>query len=175
MGFAKPLVEGLEDRACCHFVIVMTVRPISSPIVRVVVVEDNEDDRELLVRQLRKSKIDEHVKFFSDGEEATAFLSRLPPPAPFCDLIAIFLDLKLPGMDGIDVLREIREIPRVQNTSVIIMTASLNPKDFEACQDLKVAAYIPKPVTFELFSKAITGLPRLPASVSGKLKMSTTN
>jgi CheY-like chemotaxis protein len=141
----------------------------SSPIVRVVVVEDNDDDRELLIRQLRNSKIDEHVKFLSDGMEALKFLAELPPPAPFCDLIAIFLDLKLPGLNGVDLLRAIRRTPRVQNTPIIIMTSSLNPKDFEACQELKVAAFIPKPITFDLFSKAITGLPHMPASTTGKL------
>lgn len=147
----------------------MTRESGAENIVRVVVVEDNENDRDLLLRQLRKSGIDAHVKFLSDGKEALNFLSHLPPPMPFCDLIAIFLDLKLPGMGGIPLLREIRKTPRVKYTPVIIMTASLDPKDFEACQDLKVSAYIPKPVTFELFSKAITGLTSMPASPSGNL------
>jgi CheY-like chemotaxis protein len=147
----------------------MITGSIPQTIVRVVVVEDNEDDRDLLIRQLRKSRIDNHVKFLSDGKEALNFLADLPPPAPFCDLIAIFLDLRLPGMNGVNLLRAIRKTPRVQNTAVIIMTSSLDPKDFEACQDLKVAAFIPKPITFDLFSKAITGLSHMPASRSGKL------
>ena len=149
----------------------MLTKPLAQPIVRVVVVEDDEDDRELLLNQLSKSKIDHHVKFLADGKEALTFLSSLPHPEPFCDLIAIFLDLKLPGMSGIRLLSEIRKTPRVQNTPVIIMTSSLDPKDFEACQVLKVAAFIPKPVTFELFSKAITGLPQMAATQSGKLTM----
>jgi len=127
-----------------------------------VVVEDNLDDRDLLIRQLRKSQIDNHVKFLTDGKEALEFLSHLPPPLPFTDLIAIFLDLKLPGMSGVELLRAIRTLPRVQNTPVIIMTSSLDPKDFEACQELKVAAFVPKPITFESFSKAITGLTHMP-------------
>ncbi len=137
-------------------------RPLGPPVVRVVVVEDNLDDRDLLIRQLRKSQIDNHVKFLTDGEEALDFLSHLPPPLPFTDLIAIFLDLKLPGMSGVELLRAIRTLPRVQNTPVIIMTSSLDPKDFEACQELKVAAFVPKPITFESFSKAITGLTHMP-------------
>ncbi|MCE0482906.1 MAG: response regulator [Methylacidiphilales bacterium] len=128
-------------------------------IIRAVVVEDNEDDRDLLIRQLKKSEIEHNVKFIADGKEALDFLSNLPPPAPFCDLLAIFLDLKLPGMSGVDLLREIRRTPRVQNTPVIVMTSSLNPRDFEACQNLKVSAYIPKPITFESFSRAITDIP----------------
>ena len=72
-------------------------------------------------------------------------------------------------MNGVDLLREIRRTPRVQNTPVIIMTSSLDPKDFEACQKLKASAFIPKPITFDLFSKAITSLPRLAAAQSGSL------
>jgi two-component system response regulator len=137
-------------------------QPLGPPPVRVVVVEDNEDDRDLLIRQLRKSEIDSHVKFFGDGREALTFLSNLPPPQPFTDLIAIFLDLKLPGISGVDLLREIRRLPRVSTVPVIIMTSSLDPRDFEACQELKVAAFVPKPITFESFSKAITGLRHMP-------------
>ena len=135
---------------------------LGPPPVRVVVVEDNEDDRDLLVRQLRKAGIDSHVKFFGNGKEALAFLAKLPPPQPYTNLIAIFLDLNLPGLNGVDLLREIRRLPRVSNVPVVIMTSSLDPQDFEACQELKVAAFVPKPITFQSFSKSITGLPQLP-------------
>jgi CheY-like chemotaxis protein len=128
----------------------------------VVVVEDNEDDRTLLLRQLKKSGIDSHVRFFVDGKEALTFLSSLPPARPFTDLIAVFLDLKLPGLSGVDLLRAIRLLPRLRTVPVIIMTSSLDPKDFEACHALKVSAFVPKPITLESFSKAITGLARLP-------------
>jgi two-component system, response regulator len=135
---------------------------LGPPAVRVVVVEDNEDDRDLLIRQLKKSKVDSHVKFFANGREALNFLSNLPPQLPFSDLIAIFLDLNLPGLSGVELLREIRKLPRVSKTPVIIMTSSLDPRDFEACQALKVAAFVPKPITFASFSKAITGLSHFP-------------
>ena len=139
-----------------------TTVSLPQSVVRVVVVEDNLDDRDLLIRQLRKAKIDAHVKFLTDGKEALDFLSHLPAALPFHDLIAIFLDLKLPGMNGVDLLRAIRSLPRVQNIPVIIMTSSLDPRDFEKCQELKVAAFVPKPITFDSFSKAITGLTHLP-------------
>jgi CheY-like chemotaxis protein len=137
-------------------------QPLGPPPVRVVVVEDNEDDRDLLIRQLKKSQIDSHVKFFADGREALNFLSNLPPQMPFSDLIAIFLDLNLPGLSGVELLREIRRMPRVSRTPVVIMTSSLDPRDFEACQELKASAFVPKPITFDSFSKAITGLAHLP-------------
>lgn len=137
--------------------------PKPPEIVRVLVVEDNADDRDLLIRQLRKSKTDNHVKFLADGREALTYLVNLPPPIPFCDLIAIFLDLKLPSINGLEVLRQIKDIPRVQNIPVIVMTSSIDPKDFEECQRLKVTSFILKPITFESFSRAITGLVHLPA------------
>jgi two-component system response regulator len=131
---------------------------LGPPPVRVVVVEDNEDDRELLIRQLKKAQIDSHVKFFGNGKEALVFLANMPPPQPYTNLIAIFLDLKLPGLSGVELLRGIRRLPRVSNVPVIIMTSSLDPRDFEACQELKVSAFVPKPITFESFSRSITGL-----------------
>ncbi len=136
-----------------------TPQPQSS--IRVVVIEDDEDDSELLLRQLRKSDIDSHVKFLADGKEALDFLSNLPPAMPFCNLIAIFLDLKLPSISGLQLLPQIKQIPGLQNVPIIIMTGSLDPKDFEACQRLNVAAFVQKPVTFESFSKVITGLTHL--------------
>jgi two-component system, response regulator len=141
----------------------MTFTPKFQPAVRVVVIEDDENDRALLLRQLRKSKIDEHVKFLTDGKEALIFLSDLPPAQPFCNLIAIFLDLKLPSISGLDLLRQIKQIQGMQNVPIIIVTSSLDPKDFEECQRQNVAAFVPKPVTFESFSKAITGLTHLPS------------
>ena len=138
------------------------VNPANLNPVRVLIVEDNVDDRELLLRQLRKSKTDGNVKFISDGKEALEYLSNLPPPTPFNDMIAIFLDLKLPSMSGLEILRRIKKIPRVKDIPVIVMTASIDPKDFEECQKHRVASFVAKPVTFESFSKAITGLVHLP-------------
>jgi CheY-like chemotaxis protein len=126
--------------------------------VRVIVVEDNEDDRELLLRQLRKSKTDENVKFIGDGKVALDYLLHRPPPAPFCELLAIFLDLDLPSLGGMEILRRLRRTARYKDLPVIVMTSSIDPRNFEECQRLKVSAFVSKPVTFESFSRAITAL-----------------
>jgi CheY-like chemotaxis protein len=137
--------------------------------VRVLVVEDNADDRELLLRQLRKSGMDSHVKFISDGKEALDFLSR--PGEPAEELIAIFLDLRLPSLSGIELLRRLRGQGPLQDVPVIVMTSSIDPNDLEECRRLKVTNYVSKPVTFTSFSKAVADvfhLPRIggePASV----------
>jgi CheY-like chemotaxis protein len=122
--------------------------------VRVLVIEDNADDRELLSRQLRKFGIDDHVKFISDGQEAFDFLTGPQAPAPKT-LIAILLDLQLPSLNGLELLRRLRAREGFQSVPVMIMTSSNDPKDLEECVRLKVANYVSKPVTFTSFSKAV--------------------
>lgn len=136
---------------------------------RVLVIEDNADDRELLLRQLKKSGMESHVKFIDDGKEALEFLTRPPSPGIVDSLIAIFLDLKLPSLGGLDLLRQLRAEEKYRTLPVIVMTSSNNPKDMEECRRLKVTSYVPKPVSFMSFSKAVADvfhLPRLGGSIT---------
>jgi CheY-like chemotaxis protein len=126
----------------------------SGHLVRVLVVEDNADDRELLLRQLRKSGMDTHVKFISNGLEALEFFTG-GNGALTEDLIAIFLDLKLPGLNGLELLRRLRAREELNSVPVIVMTSSNNPEDLSECQRLRVNNYVSKPVTFTSFSKAV--------------------
>jgi two-component system response regulator len=130
--------------------------------VRVLVVEDNDDDRELLLRQLRKTGMDSHVKFISNGQEALEFLTKPRAVSLSEDLIAIFLDLKLPSLSGLELLRRLRVRDELQDTPVIVMTSSNDPKDLEECRRLKVTNYVSKPVTFTSFSKAVADVFHLP-------------
>jgi CheY-like chemotaxis protein len=129
--------------------------------VRVVVVEDNADDRELLQRQLRKSGLHSHVKFISDGREALDFLTN-PASAAARDIIALFLDLRLPSLSGLDLLRQLRKSEDYRALPVIVMTSSNDPADLAECQRLKVVNYVNKPVTFHSFSKAVADVFHLP-------------
>jgi two-component system, response regulator len=122
--------------------------------VRVLVIEDNPDDRELLSRQLRKFGMDGHVRFISDGQEALDFLTGPQAPAQE-SLVAILLDLQLPSLSGLELLRRLRGRERFQNLPVMVMTSSNDPKDLAECVRLKVANYVSKPVTFTSFSKAV--------------------
>jgi two-component system response regulator len=130
--------------------------------VRVLVVEDNADDRELLLRQLRKTGMADQVKFISDGKEALLFLTAPEPRPADEDLIAIFLDLNLPSLSGLDLLRLLRQNETLQDTPVIVMTSSNNPRDLEECRRLRVTQYVSKPVTFTSFSKAVADVFHLP-------------
>lgn len=132
--------------------------------VKVLVIEDNPDDRELLRRQLNKSGLDEHVKFISDGQEALDLLTG-PNALPPDDLIIILLDLRLPSLSGLELLRRLRALPRFQSLPVTVMTSSNDPRDLEECHRLNVLNYLTKPVTFDSFSNAVASVfhPRKPA------------
>jgi CheY-like chemotaxis protein len=130
--------------------------------VRVLVVEDNPDDRELLLRQLRKSRMDNHVRFISNGQEALDFLLSLQASSLADELIALFLDLNLPALSGLELLRRLRLRNEFQYLPVIVMTSSNDPKDLEECHRLKVASYVSKPVSFDSFSKAVADVFHLP-------------
>src|ERR1700743_3592417 len=91
--------------------------------VKVLVIEDNPDDRELLLRQLRKSGLGEHVKFISDGKEALDFLTGPTAPQPD-DLVGLLVDLRLPSLSGLEWLRQLRSRPRFQSVPVTVMTSS---------------------------------------------------
>jgi CheY-like chemotaxis protein len=143
----------------------MSSSPLLKNPVRVLVIEDNEDDRELLLRQLTKSKMAEQVKFIPDGREALDFLlhdSRTLAK----QLMVIFLDLKLPGLGGIEVLRQIRGTSHICNIPVVVMTSSQDPADLEQCVALKVDNYVEKPVTFSAFAKAMADVFHSPKTPS---------
>jgi len=129
--------------------------------VRVLVIEDSADDRELLLRQLRKSGMDSHVKFISDGQDALDFLTGSASTLAG-ELIAILLDLRLPSLSGLEFLRRLREWDCLQTVPVIVMTSSNDPNDLAECRRLNVTNYISKPVTFSSFSKAVADVFHLP-------------
>jgi CheY-like chemotaxis protein len=131
-------------------------------LVRVLVIEDNVDDSELLLRQLEKSGMASHVKFISDGREALDFLTVDAVASGTSELIAILLDLRLPSVSGIEILRRIRQHDRLQSLPVIVMTSSNDPQDLEECRRLNVTHYVSKPITFASFSKAVADVFHLP-------------
>src|SRR5258708_7122271 len=89
--------------------------------VRVLVAEDNRDESDLLVRQLRNSNLDGHVKIIPDGNQAWTFLAAKDSDKT---LIAIFLDLQLPSLSGVKLLCRIKANPRLRDIPVIVMTST---------------------------------------------------
>ena len=119
----------------------------------ILVVEDNEDDSFLLTRQLARANLEGYIRVIGDGQDALNFLldSAETP-------LAVFLDLRLPRMSGIELLRQIRQEMRFQTLPVIVMTSSLNPRDVEECTRLGVWAYLPKPVGITTFTRILRPL-----------------
>jgi CheY-like chemotaxis protein len=131
--------------------------PAPAPI-RVLVVEDNPNDQELLRFQLRKTPLGEHVLFFSDPRKALAALREPDAAALRGGLVALFLDIKLPYMNGIELLRRVRQIEGLDNLPVIVMTTDPHPDTLSACKELNVSYIAEKPVSASQFSKVLADL-----------------
>jgi two-component system, response regulator len=118
-------------------------------------VEDSPTDVELAVRALRKHNLANQLHVVRDGAEALEFLfgesgTRAPK--------MVLLDLKLPKVDGLEVLRRIKSNPVTRRIPVVVMTSSREERDIVESYDLGVNSYIVKPVDFEQFVRAVSDL-----------------
>lgn len=123
-------------------------------VVEVLLVEDNPDDAELTIRTLKKHNLANNLLHLEDGQEALDFLfdegNRIPR--------LILLDLKMPRVDGIEVLRKIKSDVKRKIIPVVVLTSSKEESDIVESYKLGVNAYIVKPVNFEQFVKAVAEL-----------------
>ncbi len=121
-------------------------------------VEDNPNDEALTLRALKKSKVVNKIVVARDGEEALDVLfggengeDRILP-------ILTLLDLKLPKVDGVEVLRQIREHESTRLLPVVVLTSSDEENDIVRCYELGANSYIRKPVDFTRFAEAVDQL-----------------
>jgi two-component system, response regulator len=121
---------------------------------RILIVEDNVDDEALLLRQLKKADLHRQVKIISDGGIALDYLSNEQSQCE--NLLAVFLDLQLPTVDGLRLLESIRSQERIRHLRVILMTSSDAHDQIERCHALK-ASFVPRPLTFTSFARALAG------------------
>ena len=129
--------------------------------VEILLVEDNPDDVELAVHALRRENLANHIEVARDGEEALDFLfcrgrhaNRSFDHAPRL----VLLDLKLPKVDGLEVLKQVKSDPRTKAIPVVIITSSREEQDLVISYKLGVNAYIQKPVDFEQFRQMVKQL-----------------
>lgn len=122
----------------------------------ILLVEDNPDDVELTLRAFAKSRLANPVVVAHDGEEAVQRLfGGHPDGAAPVRPVLILLDLKLPKLDGIQVLQRIRQDPATRLLPVVILTTSKEEIDLTRCYELGANSYLVKPVGFAEFMEAV--------------------
>ena len=129
--------------------------------VEVLLVEDNPHDREMTIRALRKHRLANRVVTVVDGAEALDYVFARGSYAGR-DVTAlpgvIFLDLKLPKIDGIEVLRQVKSHPVTRLIPVVMLTSSGEDRDRIESYDLGVNSYVIKPIEFDAFARTIADL-----------------
>ena len=126
--------------------------------IEILLVEDNPTDLEIALRALKDQNICNNVHVARDGEEALDFIfCRGPHAGRSIDALPrlILLDLKLPLIDGLEVLRQIRADARTRHVPVVVLTSSTEERDVVESYALGVNSYIAKPVDFDQFSQAM--------------------
>ncbi len=129
--------------------------------IEILIVEDNQEDAELTIRALTKQHLANKIVHLTDGAEALDFIfglgnyserniNQIPK--------VIFLDLKMPKISGLEVLKSIKSAPRMKMIPVVILTSSAEDPDIKEAYELGANSYIVKPVDFSAFSKTVADL-----------------
>jgi two-component system, response regulator len=144
-----------------HFILVYPGVKYMNEKVEVLLVEDNPHDAEMTIRTLRKVNLANRLIHVKDGAEALDFIfakgffaGRQIENKPK----VILLDIKMPKVDGIEVLRQIKANETTRTIPVVIMTSSKEEQDIITSYNLGVNSYVVKPVDFEGFAKAVSEL-----------------
>ncbi len=134
---------------------------VTDRLVEILLVEDNPSDVQLTLHALERNKLANQIHVVRDGAEALDFLFST---GQYADRTArrnprvVLLDLKLPLVDGMEVLRQMKEEPRTRTIPVVVLTSSREERDIVESYQLGVNSYIVKPVDFEQFTEAVRQL-----------------
>ena len=130
---------------------------MTGKMVEILLVEDNPSDVELTLHALKKNNLANRIQVFADGAEALDFMFRR---GRFADRVTrnprvVLLDLKLPKIDGFDVLRQLKASPDTAAIPVVILTSSREERDFARGYAERANSFIVKPVDWEQFTTAV--------------------
>jgi two-component system response regulator len=120
--------------------------------VEILLVEDNANDAELTLRALKQRNLANMVRVCRDGAEALDYFANAASPVPK----VVLLDLKLPKIDGLEVLRRLKTDARTKAIPIVVLTSSREEPDIERAYELGANSYIVKPVDFAAFARAVS-------------------
>jgi CheY-like chemotaxis protein len=129
--------------------------------IEILLVEDNTDDAQLAARALRHRNLADHLRWLEDGEAALDFLFCR---GPYADRTGrsmpkvILLDLKLPKVDGLEVLTAVKGDSRTSRIPVVVVTSSKQDRDVEKAYALGANSYVVKPIAFDQFADAMVDI-----------------
>jgi len=124
----------------------------------ILLIEDNPQDVEITLRAFQRHHIAAKVRVVRDGEQALECLfgtGRSADSHPCQNIRLILLDLKLPKVDGLEILQKCKSDPRTRHIPIVVLTSSSEEQDLEQCYDYGANSYVVKPVDFPQFSEAV--------------------
>ncbi len=128
--------------------------------VTIVMVEDDEGHARLIEKNIRRAGVSNEIKAFANGTSALDFL--LGPDRTGAhrkgEALLILLDLNLPDMTGIDILKAVKASPHIRATPIVVLTTTDDQREIERCYELGASVYVVKPVNYENFANAIRQL-----------------
>jgi CheY-like chemotaxis protein len=131
---------------------------VNTSIRPILLVEDNPMDLDLTLQALEGNGVANPIVACRDGEEALEYMNKHRSPGDLQVPIVVLLDLRLPKVDGIEVLRQARSDPVWRQVPIVVMTTSRESRDIEAAYGLGVNSYIVKPVDFLTFTEVVKSI-----------------
>ncbi|OGR30130.1 MAG: hypothetical protein A2X83_08025 [Desulfuromonadales bacterium GWD2_54_10] len=130
--------------------------------VTILIAEDDDGHAELICDNLRESGLHNPIIRFSNGQEALDFFFGPPlgdlPRREHGRAYMLLLDIRMPKVDGVEVLKQIKNDPELKNMPVIMLTTTDDPREIRNCYNLGCSCYVTKPVDYQKFSEMLTRL-----------------